>query len=219
MKKDQSGDTSLLLELDEAMRRERLESLWKNYGNFIIGFVLICILAAAIGSGIKAWRNHVSTSGTEKMLAFMEADGFPATALTGDLSHLPATQRAMVLMNAGARLTEQDKKTDARKAFEMASAETGAGRDIRHLALLMDVRLSYKPESKNLASVVSDTSSPWRPYALIEAASIAAHHENDTARALKYLEDVLKIENLPPSLHAKADSLKVLYGQKNGDKK
>src|SRR3954463_12883977 len=47
--------SDIFREVDEDLRRDRLEMIWKRYGAAIVGAVLIIVAGTA---GFVAWRNH-----------------------------------------------------------------------------------------------------------------------------------------------------------------
>ncbi|HXC29529.1 MAG TPA: tetratricopeptide repeat protein, partial [Stellaceae bacterium] len=47
--------SEIFREIDEELRRDNLLKLWKLYGRYVIGVVVVVMLIAA---GIVAWRNH-----------------------------------------------------------------------------------------------------------------------------------------------------------------
>src|SRR5580658_10300174 len=47
--------SDIFREIDEELRRDNLLKLWKRYGRYVIGAVILALLVAG---GIMAWRNH-----------------------------------------------------------------------------------------------------------------------------------------------------------------
>lgn len=208
--------SNLLLEIDEAMRRERMEKLWKAYGPYLLAFLGFIVLATAVYSSWKAWDESVRTKQTAELFALMEDSNFPSN-INPEQLNLRGSLRGIALMNGAGTYARRDKTAEALKLYEAAANDTGIPSDLRHLAILMRVRiLANDANSKEnlidiLKPVTNDNRSAWQPYALIEAASFTANRDKDYAHARKYLEQVLERENLPQTIYAKAQALDQIY--------
>lgn len=214
--KDPGG--SLLLELDEAIRRERVEKLWQKYGQQLILFVVAIVLATAIYSGYSAWNESVNKKDTEKLMALLEAKDFPENIQPEALG-IRGPLRGIALINAGGNYVRAGKTDKALEMYKAAANDSGVNSELLQLALLMQARLtSNTPDHAEdiealLKPVLKDKKSPWQPYALIEAAAFTAS-KNDYPAARAHLAQILENENLLPSLHNKARALDQLYAAK-----
>jgi hypothetical protein len=47
--------SDIFQEVDEAVRREKLEKLWKRYGNFVIAAAVVVLLAVGGWRGYQWW--------------------------------------------------------------------------------------------------------------------------------------------------------------------
>lgn len=210
---------NILLEIDEAMRWERIEKFWKANGNAIIAFVLLTVLGTAVLSGYNAWNEHVRSRETAKLLALVEDPRFPANAETA-MPGLKGSLRGIALMNAGAGYIKDKKNAEAIKSFAQAANDASISPDIRQLAILMRARLLAQEEKpaedplEALMPLVQDQESPWHAFALLEGAALAAERRQDYARAQDYLSQIINAENLPDSLVAKARALSQIYSGK-----
>ena len=64
-------ETDLLLkEADEALRQEKMEAMWKQWGQTIIGVALMVIFGTMLGVGWKNWRTSVYESRTQLILEY-----------------------------------------------------------------------------------------------------------------------------------------------------
>lgn len=217
--------SNILQEVDDALRRDRIEKLWKTYGNFVLGGVGLIILGVAVVSGYTSWNDSVRTHHTERLLALIESDQFPGNLQPEALQIRPPL-RGIGLINGAAVFLQQKKPGEALKLFEYASLDASIPSEIRHLATLMRVRLLSEDKKSQedlvqiLAPLVQDKNSPWQPYAALEAAALAADRNQDFDQARGYLKTVTARQDLPQSLHAKAQALDRIYAskQKNSDK-
>lgn len=209
---------NLLLEVDEAMRWERIEKAWKTYGNYVIGLILAIILATAIMSGWNAWHRHVSARNTNDLLTLLDDKNFPAN-INEDMK-LKGPLRGIAYINAAAAYTKKDKSEEALKFYKLAAEEKSAPDEIRDLGIMMQTRLlaaDGKTSSADLDTllqpVLRNGKSPWHHHALLDAAGYAAKGENYT-KARSYLKDIMDDKNALQGLKIKADALDRLYASK-----
>jgi hypothetical protein len=219
--------SNLLLEIDEAMRRERMEKLWKQYGSYLVGFIVLVVLATGIYSGWRSWNESVRIKDTEYLFSLLDDAKFPDN-IKPEALKMRAPLRGVALMNAAGEYLQSGKPAEALKLFEQTGKDKSIPSEIRHLALLMQARLvatdakSQADPEEILQPVLKDTKSPWQPYALLEAAAFSANRGNDYTQARSYLKQILDRENLPQSLYGKAQALDRIYDarqQQNMQKK
>src|ERR1019366_6397600 len=97
-------------EVDEEVRRERLQKLWDRYSIYIIA--LAVLIVAAIGG----WRGYEYLAGQKD----------PAAGA-------PAGYRTLARLRAAAELA-QTKRPDAVKAYDEIAADTSLGTTLQDLA-------------------------------------------------------------------------------------
>lgn len=210
---------NLLLEVDEAMRWERLEKLWKNHGNHILAAILFIILATAAYSGYNAWNDHVKINNTEQLMSLLQDSAFPDN-ITPETLKLHGPLRGTILIQGAAAYLKQNKAKESLALLEQASADRSGPADIRDLATLMRARLlanqkaadaDLKNLQRDLEAVTDNNNSPWRAYAALEAASLAANIDHDYPKARGFLATVIDDKDAIPSLRAKAQAMSQLY--------
>lgn len=213
--------TNLMLEVDEAMRWERLEKFWKGYGNYVVTFILGIVLFTAGMEGYRAWNDRARVRDTEALLNLLEDKSFPENVKTADLE-AAGPLKAIALLLAASDLLQDGKATEALDLYVKAAKDKSLSPDIRDLAILMRARLVARDSSQNedlaqiLSPVANNARSPWQPYALMESASFSANRKGDLKKAREDIEKILAIKNLPQSLYAKARALDGIYAQRQG---
>ncbi len=128
-------------EVDEDIRRERLNKLWNRFGPYLIGLALLIVV------GIGGWRGYEylqlqkaaeASTQFEAAVALAEA-GKPAEAeaafakLAQDAG--TAAYRTMSRLRQAAALSQSDPKA-AVAAFDAVAADGSAGRNFQDLAAL-----------------------------------------------------------------------------------
>lgn len=58
----------LLKDADEAIRQEKLNALWTEWGSTVIGVALMIVFGTMVGVGWQNWRNNVHTAQTAALL-------------------------------------------------------------------------------------------------------------------------------------------------------
>ncbi len=211
--------SNLLQEVDDAMRRERMEELWKEYGHFVLGFIAFVILATAVYSGWTAWNDSVEAKQTEQLMALLDDSKFPDNIKPEELD-LRAPLRGIALLNAAGAYVHESKTAEALKMYKAAADDTSIPPDLRQLAILMQARLlSADAKSEQslvelLKPVMDDSKGPWQPYALMEAATFTASRGGNYIAAREYLKEIMETKELPQSIYAKARALDQIYAVK-----
>lgn len=219
-----ASDQNLLLEIDEALKRERTEKIFKEYGPYILAGALLAILFTGLISFYRSWDNDVNAQQTEMLMEAMIAPE-PAQALEKIAPELRPGQRAVALMTAAAALIAKDKTAEAQTLYTKAADDKELPATYRDLAALMSVRLAMSGDLKSLNAAdlmtklqpLMKKDNPWRWHAHIEAALISAHLQNDYQAAKGHLKSVLSTdESIQPSLQDRARALDQVFSQKIG---
>lgn len=217
--------TDLLQEVDDMIRRERLEKIWHEHGNFIIGALVALILGTALFSAYKSWNAHVRVAQTQELMAAMEAPGFAAQApeIAQDLR--PGL-KAVALLNAAAALLKDGKNEEALALFSQITQEGKAPADLAGYALIMQTRLSPAEARAALAGRLeteASSKSPWRFHAAMEAAVLKAA-AGDYEAARKNLMVIIgaapsELGVIPPGFVERARALEHIYALKSAENK
>jgi hypothetical protein len=127
-------------EVDEEVRRERLEKLWQQYGKFVIAACVLLVLGVAAWRGYDWWQNKKageSGAAFESAVVLAEAGkhqeaeaAFAKLAADGSAGYRPLAR----LREAG-ELAHTDGSA-AIKAYDAIAADKSAGQVIDDLAAL-----------------------------------------------------------------------------------
>ncbi|MCB1651214.1 MAG: hypothetical protein KDI46_04090 [Alphaproteobacteria bacterium] len=210
--------SDLLAEVDEIMRRERIEKIWKEHSSMILSLVIGIIVFTAAISGYKSWNTAQQEKQTAALIALQDAENYPDNILKAEKLNLRPSLQAIALLNAAGIYMQQDKKDEALSLYQRIESNGKIPAEMRNLADLMVIRLSIDKENADAESLQArlkpiwgNPKSPWAAQARIEAAVIASNLQNDKAAARNHLKTVLETENLPESLYAKARALDHVY--------
>ncbi len=208
--------SELLAEMDEAIKRERLEHIWKTYGNLILSVILLVILGTGGYSAYSGWQNSKNQKQTDLLLE-TEALGDPAklSEISKDLSS--GMVSVAKLRAAGAFLVKKE-DAQALALYAEVAQNKSTPKEIQDLAGFMKARLSARTDPDSsisaLETMSADGNNAYRFHAHLEAAVLYAHTKQDYSSALKHLNILIAEKDIPPTLNAKANALSVLYALK-----
>lgn len=220
----------LIIEIEEAVRREKLEKAAKEYGPYVLAGCALAILITAASVGWQSWQTRANAKHTAAILAAIENSGDnTAQALADTAGQLGAGQAVVARLTAAGAYLGKDNKAEALKQFQLAAAEKGAPAILRDFAILQSVRLEWdtaaegvdaKALIQKLLPLTGDKGNPWQAQARVQAAIITAQGLDDLAGARAILAEVLKHKDvLPGSLAQRAAALDHVYALRLGDKK
>lgn len=216
-------DELLIQELEESVKQDRINQIWKDYGSYVIAGAALIVLMTAFASFRGNYEMKTNAHNTGMVMKALE-EKESAKVLTETAEALKPGQRAVALLTA-AGLALQDKKyEDALARYRTVSEDKSLPALYRDMAALMSVRTEwgFGKEKKDpavylgyLGTIIQDDKNPWRFHARMQAAMITAHDKEDYLAARKYLIPLLGNDpSVPPSLSERAKSLDHIYSMK-----
>ncbi len=204
-------------EVDEEVRRERLQKLWERYSIYLIA------LAVLIVAGIGAWRGYEYWEGKKAAAAgaafeaalslsesgkHAEADAAFAKIAT----EAPTGYRALARLQAAAELSV-DKPAEAVKAYDELAADNSLGGTLQDLAALRAAMLlADKAPLTEMTRRLQPLAEPSRTFrhSARELMALAAWHNHDFTAARNYINMILSDGESPPGARARAEVLSAL---------
>jgi hypothetical protein len=204
-------------EVDEEVRRERLEQLWKQYGNYIIA-ALILVLAC-----IGAWRGYIYWQ--ERKAAEAGAAYEAASTLADEGKHKEAEAafaklasdgtagyRTLARFREAAQLGLSDAKA-AVAAYDALAADANLGRLLQDLAAvragLLLVDTAPYQELRTRLEPLTASDRPFRHTAR-ELLAFGAWRAGDNAAAHKWIDAVVADPETPSTIRSRVDVLAAL---------
>ena len=204
-------------EVDEEVRRERLQKLWERYSIYIIALAVLIVAAIAAWRGYEWWvAKQAAAAGAqfEQALTLNEqgkhADAEQAFAKIA--ADAPAGYRMLARFAAAGELA-QDKPADAVKAYDQIAADGSLGQTLQDLASLRSAMLLV--DNAPLADMekrLAPLTEPGRSFraSARELLALSAWHNHDATAARKYLDMITADAETPPGARARADVLSAL---------
>lgn len=212
--------SDIFREVDEEVRRERLQRLWDRYSLFIIAAAVLIV------AGVGAWRGYQWYQAKEAAKAGAAYDA--ALQLAQDGKHAEAASafaklaggrtpgyRVLARLQEGEQLAASD--TEAAVAlFDQVAANSGNPRLLRDVAAIRAgfVLLDKAPfaDMTRRLEPLAEPNGPLRHTAR-ELLALSAWRNNDIAAARRWGEAVLADQDAPPDLRARIDVLMALTGE------
>ncbi len=224
--------SDLIIEVDEAMKQERLEKLWKDYGGLFISFLAMLVLVTAANSGYHAWIQYRNFKQTSLYLKILEQENPSPDDLVNILPKMTTGMKSIVSLQAAGMALEngdKDKALNIYKSIESDPAQLKKNPMLSSLARYMiiglDQKISTKEKIKRYESMASNKDNPWRYNALFDAALLEATQNKDYTKAQTYLAEITTAKSTAPQgMKQEAHSLEILYqaqqsNNKRNDKK
>ena len=204
-------------EVDEEVRRERLQKLWDRYG------IYASALAVLIVAGIGAWRGYewwqakkaaAAGAAFESALSLSE-EGTHAeadAAFAKVAAEAPAGYRILARLRAAAELAHV-KPADAVKAYDELAADNSLGATLQDLAAVRAGMLMV--DSAPLSDIqrhLDPVSEPGRTFrhSARELLALSAWRNHDFTAARRYIDMIATDAESPPGTRARAEVLSAL---------
>ncbi|QOZ25517.1 tetratricopeptide repeat protein [Bradyrhizobium sp. CCBAU 51753] len=210
--------SELFDEVDEEVRRERLQKLWDKYSLHIIA------LAILIVAGVGGWRGYEyleAKKAAEAGAAFDRAAELSeqnkhaeAEAAFADLAaKAPTGYRNLARLRMAAEVATRDQPAAAKLYDEIAADRSVGGPEqdlarIRAAQLVMDTA-TYPNMLQRLEATATAKDSTFRHTAR-EMLALSAWRANDATAARQWLDQIANDGDTPPSLRSRAEALQAL---------
>ena len=162
---------SLFKEIDEELRNEKLANLWKNYGKYLVGAIIITVVGVA---GFKIWEAHDLNNRTTDSAKYAEAlvllekndiksalSKFSNLSVNGSLGYA-----TLARLNTANTLLQRGEPSEAHKIYSDLANNNSADPIFRDLAsILHAINTLGKHDSKRSKERIeqlANSQSPWR---------------------------------------------------------
>jgi hypothetical protein len=198
-------------EVDEEVRRENMQRLWRRYGGYA-GAVAIVILLAT--SGYIGWQKYSEHRATQRAQAFFDAialmaDPDPAKAKAAfvDLAQGSDGIAALSRFRAAAlQITAKD-ETGAVATYDAIAADSSVPAPFREAAALLAamhlVDTADQAEIKRRLESKTAAPNPWR-FTALELLALSAERAGDIEQARKIYTQLADDLETPSGLRGRA---------------
>ncbi len=207
--------SDIFVEVDEALKQERLENIWKKHGGLFVSVLLAIILGTAANAGYKHWNKSANIKQTDILLSATDDTDYNADDLLNITPSLKGGLNDIVKIQAAGLLTKTGSNDQSLKIYNEIADDKSANKEIQQLAKYLSVNLNKSEDKLNqLNQILSDNNNPWQNHALLDSAVLEANINNDYKKSRIYLATILKKQDVAETLKQKAQSLDILYSLK-----
>lgn len=214
--------TDIFHEVEEDVRRERYEQLWKKYGDYIIAAIAVIAIGIA---GYKFWQRYetqqlinasTQLNAAEKLAE--AGDNAAAAAAFANLAKTaPSGYADLARLAEAGSLLAAGNKSEGLSLYKTIAATNSP------LASLARVRAAWamadtapKSELQTLLGTLTAPSSAWR-FVAGEILAYADYHAGNLKAAQAEFEALAKNSDVPRTLRGRADAM-ATFIKGGGDK-
>ena len=205
-------DDGLLREVEEELRRERLEKIWKEYGTYVLAAAAAVVFGVL---GFKYWESHRLAAAQESGARYEDAlillndkkDGSAEKEFEKIAGDGAGGYRSLAQLQLGGALAKQGKKAEALATYETLANDAGADPLLREFAKIQAAGLRLGEadftEMENRLTPLMADNSPWR-YSARELLGLAAYKAGKTTEARTLLTPLFIDQSTPQSISERA---------------
>ena len=213
--------SDIFREVDEEVRREKLQQLWERHSNLIVSLALLVVLAVGGWRGYEWWElKKAAESGSQFEAATTLAEAgkqAEAQAAFAKIAQDGSTgYRVLARFREAAELAKAD-PAGAARLYASLAADSALDRTLRDLAAVREglILVDSAPVAELTAKLEPLTAAgrPFRHTAR-ELLALSAWRNGDAAAAKRWLDLIATDAETPPGTRARMDVLMTLSNDK-----
>jgi hypothetical protein len=212
--------SDIFREVDEDLRRDRAEHLFKKYGGAMIAAVVLIVAGTG---GYSFWRHWQAQKKEEQTAALVTAIAQSAQGPEKGVEALAAfagsanpSLAAIAQFNAAALMIRQGKPAEAATVYDGIAGNGYVPAEYRDLATLLAVmqRTDGGDPAQLTAKLqpLTADNSPWR-FTARELTAVLAVRAGDTEKARTLFKQLADDQQAPSGVRSRAADLASLYGK------
>lgn len=215
------NDQGLLQEIEEDLQRQRVEALWKKYGNTVMGMAAAIVLGTALATAwysFKSQRHEEATSGLMEVLdqTAEKKEGFEEALRLFAEKNKGQVQGTFALLQAGSSALREGQTDKALELYNQLATDEQAEPLYRQLGDLMVVQIQLDTADPVALEArlepLMKPESAWR-FSATEFAAHIALRQGDKEKAKKLFTSLQTMPDAPKTVVKRAsDMLQWLAG-------
>jgi hypothetical protein len=210
-----SDDDNIFREVEDDLRRERYERLWKKFGPFVIGTIAVVLVSMIGWQQWNAWQDRQRAKEAEAFLAAVglledNKEAAAANAFAELAEKSGSGYRVVARLHQAQAHLEQGNPDQALAAFDAVAADSSANAKLRGLAALKGALLladAASPEElKKRLTPALRPNSPWR-YAAQEIVAYAHYRAGRIDEARNAYQGLINEFNAPSHIRDRARNM------------
>lgn len=205
--------SDFIREVDEDLRRESLEKLWRKYGSYALGLAVVIVLAVAANVG---WQRYAASQRADRARQYETALQLTAAADPKAPDALQALANggdgyaALAQLQAAALKAKAGDLQSAVAIYEKLATDRAVDAPFRDLAVILlalhTADTAPPDQLTRRLQPLTDSSNPWR-YSALELTAVLAQRAGDTAKAKQILTGLADDLNAPQALRRRATEM------------
>jgi len=212
--------SDIFQEVDEEVRREKLQQLWERHSNLIVALALLIVLGVAGWRGYDWWETKkAAEAGTEFEAAVLLAEGGKQaeaqTAFAKIAKDGSSGYRILARFREAAELARSDAPA-AVQAYGALAADSSLGRSLQDLAAIRaGLILVDSAPLADLTARLEPLTAADRPFrhTARELLALAAWRNKDQAAAKRWFDLIATDTETPAGIRQRMDVLMTLSGE------
>ena len=213
--------SDIFREVDEDVRRERLQQLWERHSNLIVAAALLVVLAVGGWRGYDYWENQkAAESGTAFEAAVTLAEAGKQAEARAEFGKVAkegsSGYRALARFRDIAELAKLNPAA-AVKEYDALAADSSIGRTLQDLAVVRGAMIEVDTAPlAELTAKLEPLTTAGRPFrhSARELLALAAWRANDSAAAKRWFDLIATDAETPASMRQRIDVLMTLSSAK-----
>jgi hypothetical protein len=208
--------SDIFREVEEDVRREKLQKFWKAYGDYVIALVALIIVGIA---GFELWQRYQATQRDKASAAFTAAQAIrdPSQAINAfaDLAKTAPKGYALLakLEQASSMLASGQRDGAIALYKEIADQDKGGIGSVARLRQAWAVAdTTSRSDLEKMLAPLRTAGSAWKPNA-DEILAYSDYHNNQTAQAAAEFDALAKDPNSPQQLQRRAQAMAAFLQQ------
>ncbi|MBP2294645.1 tetratricopeptide repeat protein [Azospirillum rugosum] len=212
--------SDIFREVDEDLRRDRMERLFKRYGGIMLAGALVIVAGTGGYTAWRSWQQSQHQQETAALAAALSQTGQGpekgVEALAAFAGKADPGMAALAQLNAAALLTREGKTAEAVEVYDKLAANgavNGVYRDLASLLSVMHQLGSGDPaQLQARLQPLTAESSPWR-FSAREMSGVLAARAGDKDKARTLFQQLADDSQAPAGVRSRAADLATLYGK------
>ena len=214
---------NLFKEIDEDLRQQKYATLWKKYGNIIIGVIVVLVLGVGSVKGWEAYTLNLRANDSNLLSSALKSidrgKAGNAIAVLDNLIKSGSIGYSIIAQfNQAAILVKKGERKKAINNYIEIVEDTRVEKILRDMALIKSAYISLEYENSNIfpekLEKLININNYWR-HSAKELTALFSQKENNTAKAYQLYKELADDPTAPTSMRSRAAEMAIILNKKN----
>lgn len=220
------SDSEFFREVEEEVRREKLNKLWDAYGTYVLGAAAAVVLGVAGFKGFEHWQtSRIESAGAK----FISAETLATDGQSSDAQEAferivaegPGGYPSLARLRLAAAYASDGKVDDAVAAYDRLTKDSSADKLLRGFAQVQAAILRLDnadfKEMNSRVGDLDDATGAWR-HSARELLGLSAYKEKQFDQANTFFTKILGDQDSPQKIRQRAEMMLTLIAGETADK-